>query len=342
MTSLLIISSIIALMGTVFFTGVYRNAAIKQGIVDTPNQRSSHTQPTPTGGGVIAVIFIMGLWVVAYFAGLITLKEKIALILPGALIAIVGFLDDRQHLAKRWRFGAQIVAVITVIALLYPLPELPIWGDVTLNLNQWPLPFLALAMVWLINLYNFMDGIDGLAGAEAVTVLGGIALMLMLVGNTQLALLLAITAIPMLGFLIWNWPPANIFMGDACSTFLGLSFGTLALITSKDAQITPWIWVIMLSAFWVDATYTLVVRMVTGQDWRSPHRTHLYQKLSLKAASHFKTTSIFVVFNTLWLASLASIMALKSSDTHIAMLTLGLAPTILACWLFKSGSVAPT
>lgn len=228
----------------------------------------------------------MCLWVVAYLAELITLKEKIALILPGALIAIVGFLDDQRPLAKRWRFGAQIISVGAVIYLLYPLPLLPIWGDISLNLNSWGLPVVALAMLWLINLYNFMDGIDGLASGEAVTVLGGIALVLLLVGNTQLAVLLAITAIPMLGFLIWNWPPARIFMGDACSTFLGLSFGTLALITSKDAQITPWVWVIMLSAFWVDATYTLVVRMVTGQDWRSPHRSHLYQRLSAAKKSH--------------------------------------------------------
>ena len=297
MHSIWIISGLAALIGTLFFTGVYRNAAVKQGIIDTPNHRSSHTQPTPTGGGVIAVIAILCLWVVAHLTGLITLKEATALVIPGALIALVGFLDDRKPLAKRWRFGAQIVAVCAVLWLLFPLPQLPLWPGLSLNLNSWGLPLVAVAMVWLINLYNFMDGIDGLAGSEAVTVLGAIAIILALAGNTGLAILLTLTALPMIGFLVWNWPPAKIFMGDACSTFLGLSFGTLALITSKDAQITPWVWVIMLSAFWVDATYTLVVRMVTGQDWRSAHRTHLYQRLATKLGSHLKSTLAYSLLN---------------------------------------------
>lgn len=336
MHSILIISGLAALIGTVFFTGVYRNAAIKQGIVDTPNHRSSHTQPTPTGGGVIAVIAILCLWVVAHLTNLITLKETIALVIPGALIALVGFLDDRKPLVKRWRFGAQIVAVCAVLWLLYPLPQLPLWPGFSLNLNSWGLPLVAVAMVWLVNLYNFMDGIDGLAGSEAVTVLGAIAVILALAGNTGLAVLLALTALPMIGFLVWNWPPAKIFMGDACSTFLGLSFGTLALITSKDAQITPWVWVIMLSAFWVDATYTLVVRILTGQDWRSPHRSHLYQKLATAKESHLSTTVIYCSGNLLLLLPIA-LLSTWHVTSSIASLLAAL-PIAIACFSNNSGA----
>ncbi|BFM06794.1 MraY family glycosyltransferase [Halioxenophilus aromaticivorans] len=336
MSTILIASGLLAFIGTVFFTGVYRTAAIKQGIIDTPDHRSSHTQPTPTGGGVVAVITILALWLVGHFVGLLTTKETIALVMPGALIALVGFLDDRKPLAKRWRFGAQIISAITVIALLYPLPALPIWGEFALNLNHWPLPFVALAMVWLINLYNFMDGIDGLAGSEAVTVLGAVAIILALAGNTNLAILLALTAVPMLGFLVWNWPPAKIFMGDACSTFLGLSFGTLAFITSKDAQITPWVWVIMLSAFWVDATYTLVVRMVTGQDWRSPHRTHLYQKLARSKQDHVKATLLYVGFS-LAIATVTAYVTLAQSKLPLFPALITLAISVHFCTRFRAG-----
>jgi len=332
----LIISATLALVLTVWLTGVYRRVAIKRGILDNPNHRSSHTVPTPTGGGIVAVIAIMCMWIVAYYLDLITLKEKLALILPGTLLAVIGFLDDRKHLAKTWRFGAQIIAVVMVIALLHPLPSLYIAFGFTLDLNGWPLPFVGLAMLWLINLYNFMDGIDGIAAGEGITVLGSIALLLLINGYNNDAYILLITAIPLFGFLFWNWPPAKIFMGDACSTFLGITLATLALTTAKNSGVSLWIWVVMLSGFWVDATYTLLVRMVTGQNWKSAHRSHLYQKLSFRLNSHMKTTLIYICLNIFYLLPVILLSNYSNTNWMIAFLSASL-PIIVLCAILRAG-----
>ncbi|WP_317931765.1 glycosyltransferase family 4 protein [Halioxenophilus sp. WMMB6] len=324
------LAALISLVGTIVGTGLYRKAAIAKGMIDHPNERSSHKQPTPTGGGVVAVVFILALWVFAYFMGWITLKEKIALIIPGLLIAITGFLDDRKPLKKRWRFGIQIIAVTIVIALLYPLAPLPLWPGLALNLNSWALPLVAVAMLWLINLYNFMDGIDGLAASEAITVLVSVAIISSLAGSPTMALLCLSTLAPLIGFLLWNWAPAKIFMGDACSTFLGISLATLALISANSATINLWCWAILLAGFIVDASYTLLVRMLTHQAWRSPHRSHLYQKLASSKALHARTTLHYCAYNLLILLPAALLVQFCWHNLGPLLFVVGTLPII---WL---------
>jgi Fuc2NAc and GlcNAc transferase len=160
-------------------------------------------------------------------------------------------------------------------------------------------------LVWLINLFNFMDGIDGLAGMEAVCASGFGGLLLLrdgLGGYAQCAWVLAAASS---GFLVWNWPPARIFMGDAGSGFLGFVLGVFALSSARMQPSLLWPWLILLSAFIVDSTVTLITRMVTGARWYEAHRTHAYQQAAQRWSSHSKVTVAFAIVNLLWLFPLA-------------------------------------
>ncbi len=163
-----------------------------------------------------------------------------------------------------------------------------------------------LSMVWLTNLYNFMDGIDGLAGAQALcaALAGGVLLWLSDAQGLVLASLAL--ALSSAGFLAWNWPPAKIFMGDAGSGLLGYSFAVLALASAQSGAMPAWIWLILLAPFVLDATLTLLRRMLRGERWHQAHATHLYQRMVQSGYSHKQVTLAVIILNVALLWGLAA------------------------------------
>ena len=163
----------------------------------------------------------------------------------------------------------------------------------------------AFGLVWAINLFNFMDGIDGIAGVEALTMLGSAALILFISGHDDwlvpVGFLISCTA----GFLVWNWPPAKVFMGDSCSAFLGFVIGLLALSTSASGLLNVWVWLILGSIFIVDATTTLITRVLHRAAWYQRHRSHAYQILARHFGNHQSVTIRVLAINLLWLFPLA-------------------------------------
>jgi Fuc2NAc and GlcNAc transferase len=157
-------------------------------------------------------------------------------------------------------------------------------------------------LVWMINLYNFMDGIDGLAGVEAVCAsgLGGLLLARSGLGEAVLALGGASA-----GFLVWNWPPAKVFMGDVGSGFLGVVFGVLAIASAKERPWLVWVWLILLAVFVVDSTLTLIRRLIAGARWYEAHCCHAYQHAARRWGSHSKVTLAMMAVNLGWLFPLA-------------------------------------
>ncbi|CCE21769.1 Glycosyl transferase, group 4 family protein [Methylotuvimicrobium alcaliphilum 20Z] len=283
-------------------TGLIRRYALKKRLIDIPNLRSSHDVPTPRGGGFAVVIVflstIIGLTVIYELE--VDPHSIAVLILSSALIAGIGFWDDHQPLAAKWRF---LVHFIAATGALFLLPELP-----GIQLFSWVLDssiilffFYSLMLVWLLNLYNFMDGIDGLAGVEAMTTAGAAVLLLGLQGQMYWALISLLLAACVGGFLVWNWPPAKIFMGDACSGFLGFILGLMALMTSISGGLNMWCWWILMSVFIVDATTTLCRRIMRGEIWYQAHRSHAYQILSRRLNSHKKVTQSVLAINVFWL-----------------------------------------
>jgi len=318
---------------TLLLAELYRRHALKAGIIDTPNHRSSHTQPTPRGGG-LAIVISHGLLIAyAVFTELLTAPIATALICGSGIVAITGFIDDYRSLSSRSRFCLHFAASLVALYLLPSLPTLPL-GPLELKISGLGIIVCAIGLTWLINLYNFMDGIDGIATIEAVSVLVGASAIL--INHDYNAEVLLLLTAPLLGFLVLNKPPAKLFMGDGCSGYLGMAIGLLALITSSSGAINLWSWAILLAVFITDSSWTLITRILTGQAWQQAHRSHSYQILSRRLQSHGKVSSGVAAINLFWLTPLAW---LASTEPNFAILLALLAylPLGILCAKQKAG-----
>lgn len=242
-------------------------------------------------------------------------QSSVALIWAAALgIALVGFIDDHISLKPRTRLIVQSIAAAFVVSAVNGLPELTFFGW-QLDLAWCGYLLAWLGVIWFINLYNFMDGIDGLAASEAVVVCLFMALLHYLVGGTwssaSLILLLGISAA---GFLCWNFPPARIFMGDGGSGFLGLMLASMMLLDAASAPQFLWAWLVMLGVFVVDATWTLLNRYRLKCRLSEAHRTHAFQYAARRWQSHRNVTLAVLLINSLWLAPLAVMIVLGLLD----------------------------
>ena len=297
-------------VSTVLLTYVLMRAGRRKGVLDIPNERSSHTAPVPRGGG-LAIIIIFFVFLYVYPSAVdrpIGVPVWKSLLLGGAIIAVIGIFDDLRHISARWRFLVHLLAAVVALSLLSALPDIPIFGF-SLDLGMFGYVFFAISLVWFVNLFNFMDGIDGIAGVEAITVLGSAALILFVQDQVAWLTLLSYLAVCVAGFLVWNWPPAKVFMGDVCSGFLGFTLGLLAVVTSVETTLNVWVWVILCGVFLVDATTTLIRRIGRGETWYEAHRSHAYQILSRRFGSHWKVSVSVLVVNIAWLLPLGLLAA---------------------------------
>jgi Fuc2NAc and GlcNAc transferase len=225
-----------------------------------------------------------------------------------------------------------------VLAWIGPLPAVPVFGWV-LNLGWLAVALSAAYVVWSINLFNFMDGIDGIASVEAVTVAlcgAGLAWWVQPQGPWPLAVLFAACVG---GFLLWNYPPARIFMGDAGSGFLGLVVATLALAIGRGAPQLFWAWFILGGCFMVDATTTLVRRHRRGEKVFEAHRSHAYQYASRVHGAHKPVTLAVAAINLLWLMPLATLVALGHLD-GVAGVLIAFAPLVGLAFRYRAGDKA--
>lgn len=299
---------IIGIVFSVFFTSYgltyfVRKYALENQILEVPNERSSHIVPTPSGGGIaIVTAWLIGAMLLAVLDYIDT-NVLLALIPPSILLAVIGFVDDRMDLSPWVRLATQIFSAVWFILI----SGSSVVTGITF-LDSVPAISIGLAifgLVWLINLFNFMDGIDGLAGVEAIFAALGLALFCWLSGAADLAAVSTLLAAACSGFLVWNWPPARIFMGDTGSSWIGFLLGTSALASAERTATIFWPAVILLGIFLVDATVTLIRRLLSGQTWYRPHRSHAYQKLSQRWGEHRRVTVIACWVNIVWLFPLA-------------------------------------
>lgn len=325
------------LIGVSFcLTWALRRYALARSIIDIPNARSSHSVPTPRGGGVaIVVTFLLALLLLGA-VDFIGYRLMWALLGAGAGVSILGFLDDHGHIAARWRLLGHFVAAIWALFWLGGLPALPIFGS-TIELGWFGHALAAVYLMWLLNLYNFMDGIDGIASVEAICVCLGGALLYGLTSGVNLE-----TGVPLLlaaavaGFLFWNFPPARIFMGDAGSGFLGIALGVLSL---QAAWVSPelfWAWLVLLGVFTVDATFTLLRRLLRRDRVYEAHRSHAYQYAARHFGSHLLVTLAVLSINVLWLLPIAIWVAIGDMDGMSGLL-IAYAPLALLAWKYHAG-----
>lgn len=289
---------VVVLVAAYGLTFALRRYALARSLMDVPNARSSHTVPTPRGGGVaIVLVFLAAISLLALGAMLDT-HVWLALFGSGALVAVVGFLDDHNHIAARWRLLGHFAAGAWALLWLGGMPG--VLGAVDGLAALWWL-FGLFYLVWMLNLYNFMDGIDGIASVEAICVCAGACLIYALGGHPQLMWLPALLAAAVSGFLLWNWPPAKIFMGDAGSGFLGLILAILSVQAGWVETDYFWAWVILLGVFIVDATFTLLRRLLRGDKVYQAHRSHAYQYASRVYGRHLPVTVATALITLGWL-----------------------------------------
>lgn len=319
-------------------TGWLRRYALTRDVLDIPNARSSHRLPTPRGGGVAIVISSALAFAVLGALGGLSREVCWALLGSGLLVAAVGFADDHRPLAARWRLLVHFLAAAWGLLCMGGMPSLSLFGGEVLP--AWLLCGLGLVyLVWLLNLYNFMDGIDGIAAVEAITVCSGGALLYVLLGHAGLAQVPMILALACAGFLFWNFPAARIFMGDAGSGYLGIMLGLFSLQAGWVEPQLFWAWLILLGVFMVDASVTLLHRLMRGERVYLAHRSHAYQYASRRYGQHWPVTLAVAVINLIWLLPLAIWVAYGANGPLVTLLAY--APLIMLALWFKAGQAEP-
>lgn len=304
MTSDLIMVALVSLVGSAVITGLVRVYALRVNLLDIPNQRSSHASSTPRGGGLGIVLVFLAAVGTLWFLGSMEQNHAIAFLLGGGLVAGISFVDDHGHVSAKWRFLVQIMAAAQAVYFLGGIPEVQI-GETVFNPGAIGDVLTVAFLVWFINAFNFMDGIDGIAATEAICIAGGALMLTSIDGGASVPILLATLTMACLGFLVWNWPPARIFMGDVGSAFLGFALAAIAIYSCFQGALAIWSWLILAGVFIVDSTVTLAVRILNREDWLSAHRTHAYQIASRRFSSHSQVTLGIAGINVFWLLPLA-------------------------------------
>lgn len=317
-----IVGLFLVFLSSIVVTECVRRYALKHSVIDEPNERSSHSVSTATGGGLsIGLSFLIAIVLLAVYS-LLPVNLAVALGGGALLVSLTGWLDDHRNIATMWRVILYLLAAVWAVFWAGGL------DSISLGIYELPLPYIGnvlavLWISWLTNLYNFMDGTDGLAGVQATTTAFLSGILFWLSAQHGLALICFVLLAASSGFLVWNWPPAKIFMGDVGSCLLGFSFGTLALIGEKTGSVPALIWLIMLAVFVCDATLTLIRRIVLRERWYAAHKSHAYQRYVQMGASHKKLalSVLFINIGILWpLACVASLQ--KSLSIYMTLLAI--------------------
>ena len=247
------------------------------GALDIPNQRSLHTQPVPRTGGIPIVLT----WCLFLFLSPLVSRELMISLTPGiGALVVVAWYDDKGHVNTLLRLGIQCLAAMLFVGIGLDSIGEELSGKGGFVRSSIVLAEV-LAIVWSVNLYNFMDGMDGLAGSMAVIGFVTLGLLGWFSNQTGYALLMFAVVAATLGFLVFNWPPARIFMGDMGSTFLGYLMATTSLWGWDHGIFPLWVPLLIFLPFWLDATITLLRRIARGECFWEAHREHFYQRAVL-------------------------------------------------------------
>jgi len=316
-------------------TGWLRRYALRRSLMDVPNARSSHTVPTPRGGGVAIVVSFLAIVLMMSGSGLVSSMDALAFLLPGGLVAVLGFMDDHGHIAARWRLLGHFIAAALALFCVGGMPAVSLPWTV-LEPGWWLSAAGLLYLVWMLNLYNFMDGIDGIASVQAVTTCLGACLIYSLDGHAGLVWGPLLLAVAVAGFLLWNFPPAKIFMGDAGSGFLGIVLAVMSLQGAVVDGRYLWVWLILMGVFIVDATFTLLRRLVRGDKVYEAHRSHAYQYASRHWRGHRPVTLFVAGVNIVWLLPVALGVLYGHLQGAFALM-LAYMPLVVLAWKYHAG-----
>lgn len=326
---------IIVFLSSFAGTWLAKRYALTKQIIDIPNARSSHLLPTPRGGGITFVVVFLSAVIFFTYIGVLGLHISWLLFVSIAMVVVTSFYDDRRALSPLLRGIVQLAAACLVIYAFKPLPNLNLY-IIKIPSGVFMDALIALYIVWLLNLYNFMDGINGIASIEALTVCCGMIIIYWLNGNLPMAFLSAILFASVLGFLPWNFPKAKIFMGDVGSSFLGFVLVLFSLEALTIQQELFWSCLVLLGVFIVDASVTLWQRVISGEKLYIAHCRHAYQHAARKYNSHTPVTFGVLIINMVWLLPIAILISLHYINSFLGLL-LAYIPLFLLAAKFKAG-----
>jgi Fuc2NAc and GlcNAc transferase len=312
---------------------VYKKLAISKKVLATPNHRTLHKIPIPKGGGIVFSILSVFSVLLVWWKSQLSDELLWVLVTGGLAASIFGFLDDIKNIRTSIKLIMQILLSGWTVFWLVGCEHILIdWVPSYLSL-----PLISFLLVWMINGYNFMDGIDGMAASGAVFVSLTIALVMFLtVGYTEIIYVFVFLATAVSGFLIFNWPKASIFMGDSGSIFLGYTFGVLLLFTVMSGDVSIWTWLVVFGYFLSDIIVTQIVRVILVKKWWHAHRSHAYQNLARITGSHLKVTRGVTIYNLFWILPLTIWSALVPEFALIAVFLAIVPATVVA---FRYGPV---
>ncbi len=330
---------------TLIGVNAFRHWSIERQLLDIPNGRSSHSFPTPRGGGVvICLLSLVTFCIYLIYTG----KDIKWSFFAGALIvAIISLIDDLKTISPLFRIIFHGLAAGLVVFELGSFEKIfiPFYGNIEIGLAGYVFGFLWI--VWLINAYNFMDGIDGIAATQAVTAGVGWCFIGYLFGADDISFFGGVLAASSLGFLVLNWQPAKIFMGDVGSAFLGYSFAVLPILCLKrvnnieNASLLPLIGILLVWFFLFDSVQTFLKRLFRGEKVWQAHREHIYQRLLIAGSTHSKITIMYGLASIILVITLVLYLKYSLSFEKI-VLTVMLIETflLLLMLLRKSGKKA--
>lgn len=327
----------IALVATILGIAAFRRYGGALGTLDVPNERSSHTVPTLRGGGLVIVAVSLLLYIALAPAGLG--QTNWAFVAGAVLVAAVSWIDDRFDLPAWVRLIAHGAAAAIVIAGSGTLNGFYIPGIGSAPMIPWiSYPVTFLWIVGMINSYNFMDGIDGIAGAQSTVAGLAWAAMCIWLGDAGTYIFMGVVAFSSLGFLFHNWSPARVFMGDVGSAFLGYTFAALPLIVETDSGLRPMLFAAAVSFVWLfvfDTVFTFVRRVWRKEKVWLAHRQHIYQRLVISGWSHAAVSLIYAGLTTLVFASFIATVVFAGNAVPLLFLTYALVPVVVTFPLLR-------
>jgi Fuc2NAc and GlcNAc transferase len=287
--SVLLLTAVITGAASTLLTGLVRAYAIRHELLDRPNDRSSHTTPTPHGGGVAVILTSVIAMAVGVSANIVDGRQALTLGVGMVVLATIGWIDDTKGSLPGIRLAIQLAGGWWTLYMFGGLPAIRL-GTTTYQIGYAGYVLGLLGVVWSINLYNFMDGIDGFAGSQAVIIFGTVSILSIARGNSSIGAIAAIFAAAVMGFLLWNWPPAKIFLGDVGSGAIGYLVCGLAIASENRQSVPLFVFAILGLVFIADSTSTLVRRFRRGSRTIEAHRDHAYQRLARLFGSHEPVT----------------------------------------------------
>lgn len=261
-------------------------------MVDMPNDRSLHVDPVSRGGGMAVFVAAALALAVAHLLELAGSGFGLSVVAGAVVVAVIGYVDDRGHVPAHWRLLIQCAVVVLVVLDGFWPQNLWLPGAIIALPEPVSVAAACLLILWMINLFNFMDGMDGFAGGMAVFGFATLGLIGWWQGDAQFAITGLVLACSAAGFLIHNFPPAKVFMGDVGSTVLGYAAAVMVLYADRTELIPLWVGLLVFSPFVVDATVTLARRMIRREKIWQAHRSHSYQRLVVAGWGHRKTVMV--------------------------------------------------